>query len=150
MSKPETLYVPYNLVGSYYWLGDDYKNLEKNTVNGSKSTVFPLNIYKGQVFPLSEYICESGPRDSTYDYLIDSERSQHPDAPSRFGYARCFNGYCSGHRPGRYNTNPQCIPDTDSQPRDMAPKRFYTDKYQSPFMGDTPTYSKSLISRRAK
>lgn len=149
-TEDQTKYVQYNMVTSDFALGDNPNNLERNTVNGTKSVVFPLNIYQGNVFPLSQYACESGPRSTEYDYLIFSERDSHPDAPSRFGYANFPNGYGSGIWPGRYCTPAACIPDTDSQPKDMAPARFYTKKYQTPFMGDHPTYSKSVIVRKLR
>lgn len=145
-----TNYVQYNMVSSSPRYGDMLNNLERNTVNGNRSVVFPLNIYEGQVFPLSQYACESGPRNTLYDYLIDFERDSHPDAPSRFGYARCFNGYCSGAWPGRYNSSPQCIPETDKQPKDMAPTRFYEKQYQSAFMGDHPVYTRDSIVRNLR
>ena len=144
-----TNYVQYNMVSSSPRYGDMTNNLERNTVNGNKSVVFPLNIYEGQVFPLSQYACESGPRDTHYDYLIDFERDSHPDAPSRFGYAVMY-GYNYGHNPGRYNTRPECIPETDKQPKDMAPMRFYGQKYQSAFMGDHPTYTRDSIVRNLR
>jgi hypothetical protein len=133
-------YVSYN---SPYQVG----GLDLNTVNGNKSTVFPLNIYEGSVFPLSQYVCESGPRDTRYDYLYQSERISHPDAPSRFGYSQCWNGYCTGAWPGRYNTPPGCIEATDSQPKEMAPERFYHGRFQSPWYAES---NASLEGRAAR
>jgi len=135
-----TNYVSYNAP-------DQVASLDMNTPNGNHAVVFPLNIYQGHPFPLSQYACDSGPRNTQYDYIYDWEKLQHPDYPSRYGYANCWNGYCSGHWPGRYNTPPGAKKCTDEQPPDMAPQRFYTGRFQSPFYPDTPAYTESRVSR---
>jgi hypothetical protein len=76
-------------------------------------------------------ICEAG-RDVDSHYIIGLERDSHPDHSSRFGYARCRYGYCFGHMPGKYIENDHCA-GYDPLPSDMAPERFYTEKYTSPF-----------------
>lgn len=139
-------YISYNSV-------IDRNNLDLNTFNGNNSVIFPNNIYEGELNPLSQYVCESGPRDTRYDYLYNLERMSHPDHPSRFGYAECWNGYCSGHWPGRYNSSPVCREQdtTQDQPPNMAPSRFYKeDKFTSPFYSDSPAYTVSRISRQLR
>ncbi len=82
-------------------------------------------------------IC-SPARDPDRHYVSGVERplGDHPDHSSRFGYGRCPNGYCVGNwSSGFYNTPPGC--QFDPQPKDMAPKRFYTDPYQGRNRVDT-------------
>nr|QBK86255.1 MAG: hypothetical protein LCMAC102_00500 [Marseillevirus LCMAC102] len=77
------------------------------------------------------YTCFGG-RDPETHYIIGQERETHPDHSSRFGYARCKNGYCSGHWPGRYIESEVCST-YDPQPPAMAPERFYTAAHQGSF-----------------
>ena len=64
-------------------------------------------------------------------YVKGFDRGELPDHSSRFGYARCANGYCLGHFPGRYVNPPGC--DKDVLPPGNAPERFYNDYYTNPY-----------------
>ena len=59
-----------------------------------------------------------------------SAKGQLPDHSSRFGYARCPNGYCLGHFPGK-SINPSGC-DKDIMPPGLAPERFYNEFYTNP------------------
>jgi len=113
---------------------DEVGDLNRNVYDGARATVFPNNIYLGQVQLLPYYAC-SRPRDTDFQYIIGAEREEHPDHFSRFGYAKCPNGYCSGHWPGRYNAPVGC---ESFEPPDMAPPRLYAVEH---------TDSSSVLSR---
>lgn len=89
------------------------------------------HMYRSEPRHPAYYTCFGG-RDPGTHYIFGVERDSHPDHSSRFGYARCANGYCSGHWPGRYNEADVCS-EYDPQPPDMAPERFYTAPYQGPY-----------------
>lgn len=126
-------------------------SLDVNGVDPRYTIEMPNHIYDGEAFPLSQYMCESGPRDTSTNYLYPTEQTSHPDHFSRFAYPYCWNGYCSGHWNGRYNTPPMYWPTTDAQPRGLAPKRFYTEpKYTSPYYSDSPAYRDSRIARQLR
>jgi hypothetical protein len=135
----QTTYVVYN---------SDFqrRGLDLNKVYGRRVNEFPNNLYTGEIFPLSQYVVESGPRDSKTNYLYGLERMDHPDQFSRFGYAWCPNGYCSGAWPGRYNEAPGCD-NYNEQPANMAPSRFYQGTYVSPYGAES--YS-SVLGRIAR
>jgi len=95
-------------------------------------------MYGAETLPPSQYTCDSGPRDTKTDYIFGTERAVHPQHASRFGYDRCWNGYCTGTWIGRYNTPPECMP--NEQPKGMAPERFYHGKFVDPFYDDNKTY----------
>ena len=85
---------------------------------------YSLGIYNsGNVVPDPHYLCDR-PRDTELNYIIGVEREKHPDHYSRFGYARNFYGYASGHWPGRYQEDRECSCE-DFNPPGMAPARFY-------------------------
>jgi hypothetical protein len=71
----------------------------------------------------SRYYCQEG-RDPNFRYILGVDRDDHPDHSSRFGYARGYYGYTSGHFPGKYDDDARCS-GYDHQPPGMAPKRFY-------------------------
>ncbi|HSA76284.1 MAG TPA: hypothetical protein VLE02_01945 [Nitrosarchaeum sp.] len=102
----------------------DRASLDLNTYPRGYATVFPRNIYGGEVVPYPNNIF-STPRDSSTLYIVPVERTVHPPYSSRFGKGDCPNGYCSGHRPGKYNDSMMC--DWEEQPKDVAPLRFYRD-----------------------
>lgn len=89
----------------------------------SKVSVFPELIPSGEPVHSPYYTCFR-PRSTKTEYIKDVEVFEHPQHFSRFGYARCFNGYCFGHMPGRYIVPDDCS--VNDQPYDTAPKRFYT------------------------
>jgi len=74
------------------------------------------------------YSCFGG-KDLETHYILGADRDDHPDHSSRFGYGRCPFGYCSGHFPGKYQESLACST-YDPQPQNMAPSRFYTEKWQ--------------------
>jgi hypothetical protein len=100
----------------------DIKALDMNKYPMELATVYPRNIYGGYVVPYPENIFET-PRDSSTLYISPTERSVHPPFGSRFGKGDCPNGYCTGHRPGKYTDSMMC--DWEEQPNNMAPNRFY-------------------------
>jgi hypothetical protein len=133
-------YITYNSIS-------DVRSLDLNTADGNIATEFPYHIYDGETFPISQYLCESGPRDTRYNYIYNTERMEHPDFFSRFAYGYCDNGYCSGHWNGRYNTPGVCFSETDKQPKNMAPSRFYEPHFQSALSCDHPAYDLAEIYR---
>ncbi|MDB4769409.1 hypothetical protein OAG24_00440 [bacterium] len=116
MSKSGNLYVTYddNL---------EVDQLDRNTFNPGRTVIFPKGLYAGDVIPDPHYLCNR-PRDTDFNYIIGVERERHPDHYSRFGYARNFYGYASGHWPGRYQEDRECACE-DYNPPDTAPARFY-------------------------
>ena len=113
----------------------EIKDLDRNVWNATAGTIADgvtgRHLYKHDPRHPAYYTCFGG-RDKETHYIIDVERDHHPDHSSRFGYARCPNGYCSGHWPGRYISSDFCSA-CDPQPLNMAPARFYSGQYQSPF-----------------
>lgn len=103
---------------------EQLQSMDMNTVyDTSRISVFPELITSGIPFPKPDYLC-SRPRSTKTVYIKDTEVFKHPQHFSRYGYARCFNGYCSGHFPGRYIVNDDCS--ENDQPYDTAPRRFYS------------------------
>lgn len=110
-------------------------SLDKNVWNTSLKSIIPTGetgryLYRApdtadpsEPRHPSRSICEEG-RDPETHYVLGLDRFDHPDHSSRFGYANCPNGYCSGHWPGRYNEGTACA-NNDPQPLGMAPARFY-------------------------
>lgn len=89
----------------------DYNLLKTQPKFGYKNTVYP---------PLpAQYICSENRNIPTH-YIYGREITSHPDFPSRFGFAHCPNGYCSGQHPGRYATSLACYFD-DYDPPGMNP-----------------------------
>lgn len=113
----------------------EIKELDKNVWNTTAGTIADgvtgRHLYVAEPRHPAYYYCFDG-RDPETHYIIGKDRDNHPDHSSRFGYARCWNGYCSGHWPGRYNEAEPCS-EYDPQPRGMAPARFYTIAHQGPY-----------------
>jgi hypothetical protein len=134
-------YVVYNSV-------NDLRRLDLNNIDANKTVVFPGYLYGGEALPVSQYMMCSGPRDTRTQYFVDAETNgQHPDHFSRFDYARTFYGYGSGIWMGRYNEPPNCMAESNPQPKDMAPPIFYGEKYLSPFYSDSPAYLHDRLLR---
>lgn len=114
---------------------DEVMNLDQNVWRASRRSIMSgasgRHLYEFDPRHPAYYACSEG-RDLQTHYIIGVDRDDHPDHSSRFGYARCPNGYCSGHWPGRYNTSLACSA-YDPQPPDAAPARFYTAEYQGPY-----------------
>ncbi len=112
----------------------EIKDLDKNVWRSTYGTISSgatgRHLYQFEPRHPAYYTCFGG-RDLGTHYIIGVERDDHPDHSSRFGYARCPNGYCSGHWPGRYNTSLACS--NDPQPVNLAPARFYTAAHQGPY-----------------
>ena len=132
-------YVAYNSLS-------EVASLNLNDTDPSQAVVYPLNIYGGETFPLSQYVCQSGPRNLDYDYLIGVERKNHPQQQSRFGYANCENGYCMGIQSRGYITPANCC--DNAQPKDMAPAKCYDARYISPFYSDSPAYAGARVAKK--
>jgi len=113
----------------------EIKDLDRNVWRATTGTIADgasgRHLYRNEPRHPAYYTCFGG-RDPETHYIIGVDRDDHPDHSSRFGYARCKNGYCSGHWPGRYNTSEACSA-YDPQPEDMAPARFYTSAHQGPY-----------------
>lgn len=103
-------------------------NTWKTNKNAIKEGAAGRRMYKSEPRHPAYYTCFGG-RDPETHYIIGVEREHHPDHSSRFGYAKCWNGYCSGQWPGRYATSALCS-EHDPQPLNQAPNRFYTPKHQ--------------------
>jgi hypothetical protein len=86
-----------------------------------KVTTFPETF--GEPFIQPYYACFV-PRSTKTAYIYNVERDEHPQHFSRYGYARCANGYCFGHMPGKYVVSDSCV--VDPQPNNVAPDRFYS------------------------
>jgi len=118
---------------------EEVEDLDQNVPKNKHVTVFPVGIYDGPVYPLSQYVAQSGPRNTVYDYLYNAERYDHPPTPSRFGYAAHANGYGVGSwSPGFYNTPACCT--GDEIPKNMAPAKYYEDRFRTPYYTDSPAY----------
>lgn len=102
------------------------ESLDLNKVDRLKTIEFPGNIYVGAPFGPANFICDDPPRDTRFNYIYGVERMYHPDHFSRFTYGTTDNCYGVGHWPGRYNTPLACQAFTSADPKDMAPKRFYS------------------------
>ncbi len=105
------------------------RNIWRVTKKDIRAGVTGRHLYKGEPRHSAYYTCFSG-RDPETHYIIGRERETHPDHSSRFGYARCRNGYCAGHRPGFFNENDHCS--EVEMPKDMSPERFYKYQQQCP------------------
>lgn len=105
--------------------------------NPQEISVFPEMIPGAEVAIQPYYVC-SRPRSTKTAYIYGVEREEHPPHFSRFGYARCANGYCSGVTPGKYIVGDDCS--YDPQPHNTAPKRFY----ESPGIGGCCGSTESL------
>lgn len=108
----------------------DIGNLDLNNYPRGFATVYPRQLYGGYVQPYPAYI-SSRPRDTSTLYIVPVERTEHPPYNSRFGKGDCPNGYCFGHRPGKYNDSTLC--DWEDQPQDVAPERFYRNLHTDVF-----------------
>jgi hypothetical protein len=110
------------------------KGLDINVWHSSNSIIADgatgRHLYQHEPRHPAYYACDRT-RDPGTQYIMGIDVEVHPDHSSRFGYAKCPNGYCSGHWPGRYIESTRCA-DYDPQPPDMAPARFYTAEYQGP------------------
>ena len=128
MSQFDKGYVNYND-------SSELADLDRNVWHATAGTIADgatgRHLYKAEPRHPAYYTCFSG-RDPGTHYILGVDRDDHPDHSSRFGYARCKNGYCSGHFPGKYIESEACS-EYDPQPPDTAPARFYTALYQSPF-----------------
>jgi len=126
--KQEQNYVQYNNLA-------EVKDLDRNVWNSAYGVIADgatgRHLYKNEPRHPAYNVCFSG-RDPETHYIIGVDRDEHPDHSSRFGYARCMFGYCSGHWPGRYIEAEACS-EYDPQPPRMAPERFYTAEHQGPF-----------------
>ncbi len=96
------------------------------------------HLYAAPVRHPAYYTCFSL-RDKETHYILGVDRDDHPDHSSRFGYARCPNGYCVGSNAGGYNTNSWCC--DNAQPSDLAPERFYA----APHQGSSLSYSQANL-----
>jgi len=137
---------------SFYESYGSIKNLNKNLVAVDNASQYPRRLYKNEPFNQSkcqplQYTCPAGPRDTEIDYFMFVDKRTHPAHPSRFANPWCENGYCTGNHPGRYNTPPAFMWQTDQQPPNMAPSRFYSGKYIDPNYCSSPAYENSAIIR---
>jgi hypothetical protein len=92
--------------------------------------VFPYNIYKGSLYHVPEFFCDS-PRDPESMFIYPNERQDLPDRFARFNYMAGFYPNGIGIWPGRYQISEAC--DTiekqiENEPKNMAPPHIYTDK----------------------
>ena len=110
--------------------------------DSSKISVFPEMIPGAEVAIQPYYAC-SRPRSTKTAYIIGKERAEHPPHFSRFGYARCFNGYCSGATPGKYNVGDDCS--YDPQPQNAAPARFYENPGLGGCCGSTESLPHAMV-----
>lgn len=123
--------------GNYVMYNDrqEIKDLDRNVWHATDATIADgatgRHLYKNEPRHAPYYTCW-GNNDKEFNYILGVDRDDHPDHSSRFGYARCPNGYCSGHWPGRYISGDACAA-FDPQPPNMAPERFYTSDHQGPF-----------------
>ena len=141
-----TSYAIYNSPGSV-------DRLNKNPYREVPSQ-FPRQIYAREPSNPShcqpfQGSCQNFVRDPEIDYFFPTERTQHPDHFSRFGYPWCPNGYCMGNMPGKYNTPPGMLWQTAAQPENMAPERFYSEEQLSPFYVNSDAYMISMAARNA-
>lgn len=120
---------------------------QNNPTDRDRIVVFPGRIYAGEAFPMSQYVCASGPRDTNTNYLFRLERQQHPDHFSLFGYAEMPNGYGTGSYSRGYNTPPACW--DEPEPDGMAPARFYADYFHDPYNVRSAAYNRDLATRLA-
>lgn len=116
------------------------KVLDQRTVDPSKATIFPRNIYAREPlaggienYPLYSPL-KNRPRDINIRYSYsksgDKERSKHPEYSSRFGYDRFPNEYGVGEQSRGYVEPPSCHSKTSNGhcgdlPTGMAPNEFY-------------------------
>lgn len=131
MALQSSKYVQYNIEPQVF-------DLDRNVWRASAGTIADgatgRHLYANEPRHPAYNLCFSG-RDPETHYIIGKERDTHPDHASRFGYANCENGYCSGHFPGKYIVSDAC--QCDPQPPNAAPERFYTEPYQTPFQDRT-------------
>lgn len=137
---------------SYYNSYGSIKNLNKNIVPVAAASQFPRRLYSSEPFNQSrcqplQYDCPAGPRDVDIDYFLVTERETHPPYPSRFANPWCPNGYCVGNMPGRYNTAPAFRWQTNQQPVNTAPARFYSGKHVDENYVSSPAYENSAFVR---
>ncbi len=123
--------------------------LDLNRYDPFRATIFPYGVYSGAILPVDDYTCgQAVPRDTESDYIIDRERTQHPNHFSRFGYARSFYGYVTGAWPGRYRPNWFCQHEAPfTPPADMAPPQFYKSPNVGPFSDRSKAYEGALKAR---
>lgn len=137
-------YVTYNLKSSVDKLD---LNRVYVTPNLSNVSVYPRYIYSKNVFPEAEYLCHSGPRDLSSNFLYGNEKFVHEDHQERFSYD---NGLFFQSPPlfvGKYQTSPYCWKETDAQPPNLAPERFYKFPYTSAYFIDSKIYNEQLAHK---
>ena len=101
------------------------------TFNDLNANAYTRGFYSDVVLPQAPYICSRW-RDINKSYVMDIERTNHPDHTSRFSYVRgSYYPYVSGHFPGKFIEPPMCS--RDIIPEGMAPQRFYSEERLSPF-----------------
>ena len=142
--------------GTAYAFYESYGSLDRQNKNETPkpiSTQFPRGIYVGEPYNQSkgqplQYMAQNGPRDTSIDYFVFAERTEHPAHFSRFAYPWCPNGYCVGNHPGRYNTPQAFRWQTSAQPLGMAPERFYHGKYVDPNYTSSSAYNDAFRARQ--
>lgn len=141
----DTGYVFYESYGSINTQNQNYVPVEE-------AAEYPKGLYKKESLNPSrcqplQYTCPNGPRDPSIDYFFPTEVETHPPHFSRFAYPWCPNGYCVGNHPGRYNTPEAFRWQTEVQPEDMAPSRFYKGKHVDPNYVSSDAYNNSILIR---
>jgi hypothetical protein len=148
--------IPHDQISRVKYQSDgSIAGMTKNFVPLEKSSEFPRRLYGAQPFNPSRdqpirYMATAGPIDPEIDYLVYSERDDHPAHHSRFGYPWCPNGYCTANFPGRYNTAPAFMAADNAQPPDMAPSRFYCGKWQDQNYNSSDAYNDSFAIRQRR
>lgn len=123
-------------------------DINMNDVYSNKLAVLPSEMYAGPAFRQSTYVHEWRPRNSRTSYILNEERFKHPDHFSRFAYKTGFPfGYGLGIHSGKYEDTVECSWRNNQPPKDMAPKRFYTNYQLDPFNDLSPAYYKDAVAR---
>ncbi len=130
-NRPDSKYLKYSIIGA----SDD---LDNSAIEQKNAGVFPRQLYKKEPFAYSpSYLIV--PRDVNYHYTYSpepnpqipgdkpKERSSHTERSSRFGYDRYPNEWILGQFTRGYVEPPECHYCQPDIPKNMAPKRFYTD-----------------------
>ena len=139
---------------TFYESQGSRKGLDTNKVALKDASEYPRALYKAQPFnptktqPM-QYIAMTGPKDKEIDYILFKDRNTHPDHFARFGYPWCPNGYCTANHPGRYNTPPGMMWQTNAQPQGMAPQRFYEGQLIDPNYVSSPAYNDAFETRQS-
>lgn len=105
------------------------ESLDMNTWKVSNGVKNGTGVYSSQPHRVSNNLCDKD-RDIDSHYVMHSERTVHPNRPSRFSYMRCKYNYCTGQLPGKYDDH---CPGIDPLPANMAPSRFYQGSYIDPY-----------------